>query len=363
MSEALIQSVKTVAYRIPTATPESDGTLQWEATVLVLVEITCADVTGLGYTYADTSAAGVIKEKLAPIVSGNDPFDIPLLWQEMRRAVRNIGRPGIASTAIAAVDIALWDLKARLLERPLVKLLGQVHIQIPVYGSGGFTSYNKESLQVQLDTWAEAGVRMVKMKVGREPGKDVQRVRDVRDALPPATELFVDANGAYYRRQALAMAHAFAESDVRWYEEPVSSDDLEGLHWLRDRCPADMAVAAGEYGYEPRYFRRMLEARSVDFIMPDVTRCGGITGYLEIAALAAAFDTPLSTHCAPSLGAHVGCAVRAQRHLEYFHDHVHIEQSLFDGAPRVEDGCLAPDLGRPGLGLDFKHQDAERYAV
>jgi L-alanine-DL-glutamate epimerase-like enolase superfamily enzyme len=204
---------------------------------------------------------------------------------------------------------------------------------------------------------------MVKMKVGREPDKDAERVRGVREALPPSTHLFVDANGAYHRRQALAMAHAFAESDVSWYEEPVSSDDLEGLRWLRDRCPVGMAIAAGEYGYEPRYFRRMLEAQSVDFIMPDVTRCGGITGYLEIAALAAAFDTPVSTHCAPSLGVHVGCAVRAQQHLEYFHDHVHIEQALFDGAPRVKNGCLAPDLNRPGLGLDFKPQDAERYAL
>lgn len=363
MPEPLIQSVKTAAYRIPTATFESDGTLQWEATTMVLVEISCGGVTGLGYTYGDTSATRLIDEKLAPIVSGNDPFDISLLWHRMRAAVRNIGRPGIASTAIAAVDIALWDLKARLLERPLVKLLGQVHMQIPVYGSGGFTSYSKASLQTQLDTWAEAGIRMVKMKVGREPDNDVQRARDVRDVLPPSTELFVDANGAYHRRQALAMAHAFADCDVRWYEEPVTSDDLEGLRWVRDRCPAGMAIAAGEYGYEPRYFRRMLEAQSVDFVMPDVTRCGGITGYLEIAALARVFDTPVSAHCAPSLGVHVGCAVIAQRHLEYFHDHVHIEQSLFDGAPRPEDGCLAPDLSRHGLGLEFKHQDAERYAI
>lgn len=363
MSEPLIRSVKPTAYRIPTDSPESDGTLQWEATVLVLVEIVCADVTGLGYTYGDITAVNVIREKFAPLVCGHEPFDIPALWHAMRAAVRNTGRPGIASTAISAVDVALWDLKAKLLEQPLVKLLGRVRSQVPVYGSGGFTSYSKESVETQLDAWAEAGIRMVKMKVGREPDKDYERVRYVRNALPPSTELFVDANGAYHRRQALTMAQNFADCDVRWYEEPVTSDDLEGLRWLRNRCPANMAVAAGEYGYEPRYFRRMLEAQSVDFIMPDVTRCGGITGYLDIGALADTFDTPVSSHCAPSLGVQVGCAVRAQQHLEYFYDHVRIEQALFDGAPRPKEGCLAPDLGRPGLGLTFKHEDAAHYAV
>jgi L-alanine-DL-glutamate epimerase-like enolase superfamily enzyme len=363
MSEPLIRSVEPSAYRIPTESPESDGTLQWEATVLVLVEIACAGMTGVGYTYADAAAADLIREKLAPIVSGREPFDIPALWRDMRAAVRNIGRAGIASTAISAVDIALWDLKAKLLEQPLVKLLGRVRPQVPVYGSGGFTSYSKESVEIQLDNWAEAGIRMVKMKIGREPDEDYERVSYVHNALPPSTELFVDANGAYHRRQALAMARKFADCDVRWYEEPVTSDDLEGLRWLRDRCPADMAVAAGEYGFEPRYFRRMLEAQAVDFIMPDVTRCGGITGYLDIGALAAAFNTPVSSHCAPSLGVQVGCAVRAQCHLEYFYDHARIEQALFDGAPRPKHGCLAPDLGRPGLGLAFKHQDAARYAV
>lgn len=363
MSEASIQSIKTTVYRIPTDSPESDGTLEWDATVLVLVEVTSAGVTGIGYTYGDTATAQIIKEKLIPIVSGRDPFDIPSLWHDMLAAVRNTGRPGIASMAIAAVDVALWDLKARMLEQPLVKLLGLTRGRIPVYGSGGFTSYSEASVADQLGAWTAEGIQMVKMKVGREPDKDPRRVRHVRNALPSTTQLFVDANGAYHRRQALAMAQIFADCDVRWYEEPVSSDDLEGLNWLRNHCPAAMAVAAGEYGYDLHYFRRMLEAQSVDYIMPDVTRCAGITGYLEVAALASAFDTPVSSHCAPSLAVHVGCAVRAQQHLEYFYDHARIEQHLFDGAPRVYNGYLAPDLSRPGLGLDFKHQDAVRYAA
>jgi L-alanine-DL-glutamate epimerase-like enolase superfamily enzyme len=363
MQEAGIQSVKLHVYSIPTESPESDGTLEWNATVLVLLEIACAGIRGLGYSYADKAAALVIKDRFEPLLLGNDPFDIPALWTGMLRAVRNTGRGGIAARALAAVDVALWDLKAKLLRQPLVKLLGQARGRVPVYGSGGFTSYSEKELCAQLAGWADSGIRMVKMKVGREPERDPARVRAVRNALPGDIELFVDANGAYTRRQALRMAEAFAGCDVRWYEEPVPSDDLEGLRWLRERCPPGIAIAAGEYGTGPRYFRRMLESQAADCIMPDVTRCGGISGYLEIAALARAFDTPVSSHCAPSLSVHAGCAVPGQIHLEYFHDHARIEQRFFEGAPRPKDGFLEPDLGRHGLGLEFKYQDAARHAV
>ncbi|HEX5055675.1 MAG TPA: enolase C-terminal domain-like protein [Gammaproteobacteria bacterium] len=363
MPEAAIQSIDVSAYSIPTDAPESDGTIEWNATGLVVVKISGAGASGTGYSYADKSAAGIVKNSLEPVLLRRDVFDIPALWLSMLQAVRNIGRTGIASMAIAAADIALWDLKARLLQLPLVSLLGRVRERIPIYGSGGFTSYSEKTLCGQLAGWADSGIRMVKMKIGREPARDPERVRAVRDALPPGVELFVDANGAYMRRQARRMAEAFADSDVRWYEEPVSSDDLEGLRWLRDHCPPAMAIAAGEYGPDLHYFRRMLEAGAVDYLMPDVTRCAGISGYLEIAALARAFDTPVSSHCAPNLSVHVGCALSIQRHLEYFHDHARIEQRLFEGALRPNDGCLAPDLTRPGLGLEFKYQDAARHAV
>jgi L-alanine-DL-glutamate epimerase-like enolase superfamily enzyme len=265
--------------------------------------------------------------------------------------------------AISAVDAALWDVKARLLDLPLVTLLGAARDAVPVYGSGGFTSYSIAQLQAQLGGWVQAGIPRVKMKIGRRPADDLARVRAAREAIGPGAELFVDANGAYDRKQALACAEAFAGCGVSWFEEPVSSDDLEGLRLLRDRAPAGMAIAAGEYGYDLWYFRRMLEAGAVDVLQADATRCAGITGFLRAAALCAARSLPLSAHTAPALHLHVCCAAPAVRHLEYFHDHMRIEQLLFDGAQAPVAGELCPDLSRPGLGLELKRRDAERWAV
>jgi L-alanine-DL-glutamate epimerase-like enolase superfamily enzyme len=358
-----IARVRVSAFSIPTATPESDGTLEWQATVLVLVEIEAGDKTGIGFSYADTGTAKLIHEALASIVTGRDALAIGDCWNAMVAAIRNLGRPGISSMAVAAVDNALWDLKARILDLPLVSLLGQVRTAVPIYGSGGFTSYSVSELQKQLSDWTSGGISRVKMKIGREPGKDVARVRAAREAIGSDAEIFVDANGAYSRKQALAMASSFAELGVSWFEEPVPSDDLEGLRLMRDRAPPGMDISAGEYGYHSTYFRRMLQAGSVDVLQADATRCAGITGFMQAAALCQGFNLPLSSHCAPSIHAHPCCAATPVRHLEYFYDHVRIEKMLFDGALEPEGGMLRPDLTRPGFGLDFKHADARRYAV
>jgi L-alanine-DL-glutamate epimerase-like enolase superfamily enzyme len=281
----------------------------------------------------------------------------------MVAATRNLGRPGITSTAIAAVDAALWDLKARLLGVPLVGLLGAVRGSIPVYGSGGFTNYSLDQLKERLGGWVAQGIGRVKMKIGSDPAADPERVRAAREAIGPDAELFVDANGAYGRKQALAKAEVFAEHRVSWFEEPVSSDDLEGLRLLRDRAPAGMEITAGEYGYDLVYFRRMLEAGAVDVLQPDATRCAGITGFLRAGALCEAFGVPLSAHTAPSLHAHPCCALPMARHVEYFHDHARIERTFFDGAQEPVEGHLRPDLSRPGLGLELKESEAARYAV
>jgi len=234
---------------------------------------------------------------------------------------------------------------------------------VPVYGSGGFTSYTVDELRAQLGGWGRQGMRMVKMKVGREPAADPARVGAAREAVGREVELFVDANGAYSRKEALGLAERFAAHGVTWFEEPVSSDDLEGLRLLRDRAPAGMEVTAGEYGYDLPYFQRMLDAGAVDVLQADATRCAGITDFLRVAALCEARGVPLSTHCAPALHLHAACAVPGLRHLAYFHDHVRIEEALFEGAPPLVNGNLAPDLSRPGLGLELRRADAERYAL
>ena len=362
-AEAPVTTVRARAYTIPTDAPEADGTFAWDSTTLVLAEVEAGGHTGLGYTYSDASITHLITGALAKAVAGIDAFDPPRAWAAMQHAVRNMGAAGLAATAISAVDAAIWDLKAKLLDLPLALLLGRVRDAVPLYGSGGFTTYSDEQMRHQLGTWVDQdGCLAVKIKIVTHPEIDPHRVKVAREAAGRA-ELFVDANGAFSAKQALRYAHLFKEQDVGWFEEPVSSDDLSGLALLRREGPPGMDIAAGEYGFTLGYFERMLAAGAVDCQQADATRCGGITGFLRVAALCDAHGVDLSGHCAPAIHLHVACAAPRLRHLEWFHDHVRIEQMLFEGAPVARDGVIHPDLSRPGHGLAFKQADAEPYAV
>ena len=359
----LIDDLNVSAYTIPTESPEADGTYEWDSTTIVIVDVTGGGKHGLGYTYADTATAKLVADKLKQIVIGRDAMSVQGAWLAMMHSIRNLGRPGICAMAISAVDTALWDLKARLFDVPLVTLLGQVRNELPIYGSGGFTNYSNEQLETQLHGWVEQGIPRVKMKIGRDAKSDRQRVASARKAIDEDVDLFVDANGAYSRKEALVQARAFEEFGVRWFEEPVSSDDLEGLRLIRDELPGGMEVAAGEYGYDIDYFRRMLGAGSVDVLQADATRCCGFTGFLQVAALCDAHHISLSSHCAPALHVHIGCSSPSFRHAEYFHDHVRIERMIFDGVVGPVAGTLRPGLGRPGLGFTLKRADAQKVAI
>jgi L-alanine-DL-glutamate epimerase-like enolase superfamily enzyme len=356
-AEVAVEQVEVSAYTIPTDEPESDGTLEWDETTIVVVEVGAGAETGLGYTYGPKAVATLIAEKLVEVVKGPDPS-----WSEMGRQLRNAGRPGIGSMAIAAVDIALWDLRARLEGVPLIEALAAERDEVPLYASGGFTSYSDERLAEQLGGWVDEGFARVKMKIGREPWRDSARLDAARSAVGAETELFVDANGAYSLEQALDWAERLErEWNVSWFEEPVSSADFEGLRRMRERTRLD--VAAGEYVYVPADARNLLEAGAVDCLQADVTRCGGITGFLEVAALAEKHGIDVSAHCAPQVSVHVCMAVSRPRHLEWFHDHVRVERMLFDGVLEPERGTLPPDRSRPGHGLELKRAEAERYAA
>ncbi len=361
--EYRIDAVDVRAYKIPTDGHESDGTLEWDATTLVYVEIRSADLAGVGYTYADAATATLIREMLADVLIGNDAMQIGERWSQMCAAIRNLGRDGITSMAIAACDIALWDLKGKALGVPVCTLLGQVRERVPIYGSGGFTSYNIERLCEQLHGWVAQGIPRVKMKIGRDPEADITRIAAARDAIGAEAQLFVDANGAYSRKQALEQARLFSDSRVSWYEEPVYHQDFEGLAMVRDAAPAGMDITSGEYGYGLYHFSRMLEAKTVDVLQADATRCAGFSGLLAVDGLCQTKMLPLSTHCAPYVHLHAAAACKQLRHMEYFFDHVRIEQMLFDGVAEPIDGTLAPDMSRPGIGLELRRSDAERYAL
>ena len=337
--------------------------MHWRATTMVVVQIQAGPVTGLGYSYTDASAADLIVNTLAKSVLGQSIFNIEGCWQVLQQQVRNLGRSGICATAISAIDTALWDAKAKLLDLPLAQLLGTARDAIPIYGSGGFTTYSDAQMADQLAAWvADAGCRWVKIKIGTHPDRDPQRIRTARAAIGDAG-LFIDANGALSVKCALALAEQVAQSTVTWFEEPVSSDDLTGLREVRRRTPARMDVAAGEYGYNTDDFLHLLQAGAVDVLQADASRCGGVTGFLKASALCNAFHIPLSAHCAPALHLHVACAVQGLRHLEWFHDHVRIETLFFDGAPVPVNGEIRPDVSRSGCGLALREVDVSRYQV
>lgn len=363
ISRPTIEATNISVYTIPTDAPEADGTLSWNSTTMVLAEISGGGMTGLGYTYGHQAIATMARYLADRCLAGQAVFDIPRLHHNMRKQVRNDGSQGIAAMAISALDIALWDLKAKLLHCPVIDLIGNAQTSVAAYGSGGFTSYSNAQLAKQFSGWVKDGFTRVKMKIGSEPASDPDRVRAARKAIGIDVALYVDANGAYSTKQAVDLAHRFAEFNVSWFEEPVSSDNLTGLRDVRSAIPHAMEVAAGEYGYDVLYFRRMLESRAVDVLQLDATRCMGFTGFLNAAAVAAGFQIPLSAHCAPTLHMHVACAIPGFRHVEYFHDHVRIENKLFDGFIAAKNGALQPDRSRPGLGIAFKRKDAERVAA
>jgi L-alanine-DL-glutamate epimerase-like enolase superfamily enzyme len=358
-----ITGLTVSAYTVPTDLPESDGTLEWNSTTLILVKIEAGGNPGLGYTYGDRSIPSFIHRVLRPVVLDQHPYAIAQIFNQMCIAIRNEGQCGMAYMAASAVDIALWDLKAKLLGLPLCALIGQVRREAKVYGSGGFTSYTNEQLQKQLNGWAEQGFSAVKIKIGRQPGRDPERIRLAREAIGRNTALFIDANGAFDPKHALQMLNKVASSEVSWFEEPVSSDDLTGMAFVREHAPVSVQVAAGEYGYNLGYFQTMLQHQAVDVLQADATRCGGITGFMKAAVLSEAFHIPFSFHCAPALHLHPALCVDGFYIGEYFHDHARIEQMFFEGASPPVNGYLKPDLSQPGLGLNFKYQDAEKYKV
>lgn len=363
MQDTKITQGRVSVYTVPTDASEADGTFSWDSTTMVLVHLEAGGKHALGYTYADATTAKLVETLLHQVVLGKDAFAHGAILQSMWRAIRNSGGTGIAMMAIAAIDNALWDLRARLLDVPLVNLLGRVRDSIPVYGSGGFTSYTDDQLTRQFGGWVQAGLTMMKMKVGTDPSRDPHRVATARRAIGDAAKLFVDANGAYTVAQAIRLANVYSEEAVEWFEEPVSSDNLTGLNQVRTHVPAGMDVAAGEYGYTAWYFHQMLDAQAITVLQADATRCGGISGFLDVASLCWGHNVPLSSHCGPSMHLHVCCAVPRAIHMEFFHDHARIERMFFDGFCEPVSGEMSPDLSRPGMGLELKEKDAAAYLV
>jgi L-alanine-DL-glutamate epimerase-like enolase superfamily enzyme len=364
VSTSRVEHLDCRVLTIPTDAPEADGTIAWDKTTMVLVTARSGETTGLGWTYGPSACASMITGLFSSLVVGTNAMSVPRTWGELVRASRNDSRPGVVGYAISAVDTALWDLKARLLGLPLVDLFGAVRDDVPVYGSGGFTTYDDARTTEQMTHWAiEQRIPRVKIKIGESWGtcvdRDMQRIRLVRKVIGDDTALFVDANGGYTAKQAVRLMRDVNDARVSWFEEPVSSDDLKGLALIRSMVDAD--VAAGEYGSDVQYFEQMCAAGAVDCLQVDATRAGGYTAWLQSAAVAAGHGLQVSGHCAPHLHAPVAAATQNLRHLEWFHDHVRIETMLFDGTLDPTGGTITPDRSRTGNGLTLREDVAAEY--
>ena len=357
-----ITDITTAVYRFPTPEPEADGTLQWDATTAVTVTLTAGNRTGLGWTYSSPAAAAVIQYELADAICGRDAFDIAGGWSAMRRACRNLGTRGLVMQAISAVDIAWWDLKARLLDAPLAALLGPHRVQVPIYGSGGFTTLSDGQLAEQIEWWQSVGCAAMKIKIAQSWGacidRDLARIEFMRALVGARTQLMVDANGGYRIGDARRVGAALDDLGVIWFEEPVSSDDTAGLGALRAAVRCD--VAAGEYAADLYDVGALLPV--VDCLQLDATRCGGFTGWLRGAALAQSHNLEVSAHCAPSLHAFVAAAVPNLRHVEWFVDHARLEPLLVDGLPEARGGALHPDQTGPGHGMTLR-REAQKWCT
>lgn len=362
-SKVPVTSLKVSAYTIPTDSHEADGTAEWDSTTMILVELEGGGKMGIGYTYGNAAIAYIIDKTLKPLVLNKDVLQLSAINAALVKAVRNDGQCGIAMMAVSAIDNALWDLKAKVLNVSLSSLLGKLRDKVLIYGSGGFTSYTEKQLEEQLGRWSEVGIKHVKIKVGTHPEIESNRLRIARNTIGKEAKLYVDANGAYTIKQALDLADVLTLYNVNWFEEPVPSYNLSGLNFIRENAPSTMMIAAGEYGYNLPYFQKMLENKAVDVLQADATRCGGISGFMSTSVLCSANQLPFSSHCAPAIHVQAAMACNDFFIAEYFHDHVRIENMFFDNLAFMKDGYLQPDTSLPGIGIEFKYKDAAPYKI
>ena len=310
---------------------------------------------GLGMAPGQRAIREVIHQNLSGVLIGEDPFMIEKLWQDMFWRVRGFGRKGVAFQAIAAIDIALWDLKGKILNQPIYRLLGPAHESVPIYGSGGWTNYSEAELVAEQTGYVERGIPRVKMKVakdfGRSEREDIERLSAVREAVGDDVEIYVDANNGYYAKQAIKMSQIFEQFDVAWFEEPVLADDIPGLAQVSQATT--IPVATGEHEYTKYGFRDLLLAGAVDIVQPDVHRVTGITEWMKVAAMADAFNLPVAPHAVSLVHLHCAMATPNLKVVEVLGAEEQSNSVWWTEVPPYDGGTWSPFPDRPGLGLEI----------
>lgn len=319
---------------------------------------------GLGIGLAWPGVQQIV-ENLKNLLVGKDPVNTEKLWGDMSRYARNYGHDGIASCAISAVDIGLWDLKAKILDLPLYKLLGAHTESVPIYGSEGCTNSTEKELLDEMAAYVDEGMSRVKIKVGKDFGRserqDIERIAAVRKALGDDIAIYVDATNGYYRKQAVYMAREFEQHQVGWLEEPIMPEDLKGMAEIT-HC-SDIPIAAGANAYTKQRFRDLMEWTGVDIVQPDIARVGGVTEWLKVAHMAEAFNLPVTPNEMQLVHLHVACAIPNLKVLEYMKTDLEVDKLWYTEIPEQKNGYLSPFSNKPGLGLQLDHYSISQWRV
>jgi L-alanine-DL-glutamate epimerase-like enolase superfamily enzyme len=333
-----------------------DATRRVESVGFVIVRVTTREgLEGVGVTYNEVGGLAtttLIDRDMTPRMLGRDPLETEAIWQDFSQYLRGVARKGLMYCALSAVDIALWDLKGKMLDLPLYKLLGGDRTRVPVYASGGWTSYSDEELVEEMVRVVGHGYNLVKFKVGvdggNNPGRDLERVRKVREAVGPATRLMLDANNCWDAATAVQFANRVKDFDILFLEEPVPADDIPGL--ARYKRGTDLPLATGEHEYTKFGVRDLVLNEAVDVVQVDGTRVGGYTELLKVAAITQAWNLKLAPHAMEYVHSHFVSAAPNSLFLERLLIFEEVSANVFKDAPWPKDGYLEiPDL--PGLGL------------
>lgn len=336
----------------------ADATRKVETIGFVIVRVTTDQgLEGIGITYHEVGGEAtleLIRRNMVHRLIDRDPFDTEVLWQEFFHYLRGVGRKGVMYCALSAVDIALWDLKGKITGLPLYKLFGGGRTRVPVYASGGWTSYSDEELVAEMQGMVARGFDTIKFKVGFDGGRnlqrDVVRVRKVREAVGPDIRLLVDANNSFDAASAVQLANRIREYDITLFEEPVFADDIPGL--ARFKRGTDIPLATGEHEYTKFGVRDLLLHEAADIVQVDGARAGGMTEMLKCAALTQAWNVKFAPHAMENIHLHLVAAVPNALFLERLLMFEDLTAQVFKDAPVPVNGMMeVPDL--PGLGLSL----------
>ena len=363
-----ITDVKTTLLSLPHLSAIQDATIRHVArgrSACFVHIITDSGLEGLSPSGGGRAGQTLIEGTFKELLVGQDPLNIEKIWDDLFWCVRGVGRKGLAFCALSAVDVALWDLKAKHFNVPLYQLLGPYTDSVPVYGSGGWTNFNTEELVAEQTGYVERGFKAVKMKVGKDFGmserEDIQRLAAVREAVGDDIEIYIDANNGYYAKQAIYMGKAFEEYRVGWFEEPVLADDIDGLAAIAKAI--DIPVATGEHEYTKFGFKELIARGGADIVQPDVGRVGGITEWMKVAHLAHAFNLPVAPHAYQLIHLHLACATPNLKVVEYLGIAEESDKTVYKEWSPPKDGMWSPDPNKLGLGLELDPEAVEKYAA